>query len=657
MTLAGWSLSQLGLLLGIGAVAITGLYLLRMRRRQVVVPFAALWERVTRDSESRQIWRKLRRLFSWLLQLLILLAIVAALGDPRTNAWVRDPVTLAIVVDTSASMDGPTPPGPALDAATTNDDSPARRIDAAKARAAAEIRALGPSDRAVVIAAGEQVFVASPLATDANALLAGLESLQPDYGEADLGRALALAGHAVRDSEGARILVLTDGALDVPGAAALRSCVDDDDIPCQIEAYGGPADNVAITAFAARRYPEARDKLEVLAQVQNLGDASATVTLDIEAEGVSVGRKELVLAPGEIRAEVISDLDAARSRFEARLNNGTKDSSGPRFDDVAYAVVPPLSPLRVALVSDGTNLFLDAALLNLGEHVRLDAADGTEDDLDEYDLVVYDNGALPLPDRLPNTNVAVFDPWRHEDAPFPIAKARDMVRPFLTEQARKHPLLEFVVFKDVNIARGTSFTTEPGDTVLVRSLGEPVVVLREREHLTVGIGFDPRQSDFPMRIAFPLFVDNLVRFVEQRTPGFVASAPLGSSQELALSDLGLFAEGITRIDISGPTSRTAVPVERGRFRLRALVPGIYTITALDGPAAGSVVELAVNQASPDASDLHSVLDAMELPATATADPAPDPAPLTEGPLWTALMLLAAAVIAAEWATYHRRVTV
>lgn len=653
MTFAGWSVSQLAVLFGIAGAAITLLYLLRMRRRKVVVPFAALWERVTRDSESRKIWRRLRRLLSWLVQLVLLGLVIAAIGDPRTNAWVRDPMTVAIIVDASASMAGPSE--------ASTDEAPLRRIDAAKERAAAWVRGLGPSDRAVVIVAAEEVSVASPLSGDISALLAGIETIEPTHGEADLGRAITLAGHAVRDNPGAEILLLSDGALDVAGATALKDCTDGP-IPCHIDAHGGPSDNIAITAFAARRYPEARDKLEVLAEVQNLGDNPATVTLDVTADGVSVGRRSLTLPPGETRREVLGGLDAARSRFEARLSADDPTTLGPNFDDVAFAVVPPLSPLRVALVSDGTNLFLDAALLNLGDHVRLDAAEGTEDDLSDYDLVVFDVGNNPLPKTLPDTHLAVFDPWRFEDSPFPIAKGRDVGRPFLTEQARKHPLLQYVVLKDVNIGRGTTFALEPGDDALVRSLGDPIVVLREDDHITLGVGFDPRQSDFPMRIAFPLFVDNLVRYVEQRTPGFVASAPLGLSQALGLADLGLSPEGITRVEVTGPavdgqSESETRPVERGRFRMRALVPGIYTIAALDGPAAGAQVEVAVNQANPDASDLHSVLGTMELPEETAAGPAPEPAPLTEGPLWTALMLIAAGLIALEWATYHRRVTV
>jgi hypothetical protein len=281
--------------------------------------------------------------------------------------------------------------------------------------------------------------------------------------------------------------------------------------------------------------------------------------------------------------------------------------------------------------------------------------------------VIYDMGPEKLPEQLADTNLLVFDPWRHDDSPAPIAKRGDLVRPFLTEQERKHALLDYVVLKDVNIARGTSLQVEPGDTTLVRSLGEAIVVLREKEHLVIEVGFDPRQSDFPLRIAYPLFIDNVVRYVEQRTPGFVAAVQLGESRELALADLGLEPQGVGRVRVDGPDGDPShsplrvelaeLPVEKGRFRLRALQPGIYAVTALDGPAAGAGVEVAVNQASIEASDLHSRLPALELPDTALGAEPPEPAPLTEGPLWTAIILLAAVVIAVEWATYHRRVTV
>lgn len=659
MTFAGWSLATLAPLFAAGAAVVTGLYLLRMRRREVVVPFAALWAQVAQQSERRRLWNRLRRVLSWLLQIAILALLCLALGDPRPTSWLRTSETVAVVVDRSASMAGLLGP-----------ETQETRLHAAIAAATEELATLGPNDAALLVAAGSDVEILAPLGPTGPAFSSALERLAPQPGEADLGRALALAQHALEGRSSPRILVLTDGAVDSESRAALERCVAAP-MPCAVQLVTGPHDNVGITTFAARRYPHAADKIEVLAEVRNFGDAPVEIDLDIEAEGVRLGRQRMTLGPGEARREILPELDAARAELVARVLPPDGGALlGPRFDDVAHAVVPPLRPLDVTLVSGGDDLFLEAALLTLGDHVRLHAMDvATARDqprapaLVEADLVFYDPGAEPLPEALPATHRVFFDPWRHPTSPCPIRKKADVVRPFLTEQARRHPLFEHIVLKDVNIARGTTLQADPGDTVLARSLGEPMIVLREDEHVDLAIGFDPRQSDLALRTAFPLLVDNIVRYVEQRAPGFVAAMPLGSTRLVALAELGLEPRGVTRVRLEPPAeagdAASELPVEAGQIRLRGRAPGIYGIVALDGAAAGARVEVAVQPSDPQASDLHPRVDAGlgRAPRTA-ADASPDPAtPGFDGPVWTLLVLLVAALVALEWASYHRRITV
>lgn len=689
LSLTGWTLAELGPLFLAGTAAITGLYLLRMRRRQLVVPFAALWRQVTRESDTRRLWRKLRRVLSWLLQVGLLALLCFALGDPRPEVWLRDPRTIAIIVDRSASMSGPAADEPGL-----------TRLDLAVRRARAELAGMGPVDRALVITAGPEVAVPGPLGRDAEPLQRSLENLRAQPGEADLGRALALARSALAGQPGGEILVLTDGALDPAAADALAACASIEPapqdmpeapgpqdqqsqpaIPCRVAAIAGPSASAAITAFAARRYPEDREHIEVLAEVHNLGDAPVDVVLDVAADGVSVGKLPLTLAPGERRVEVLRDLDAARTRLVAVLSPGPGSDPaalGPAGDDKAHAIVPPLRPFRVALITEGTDLFLEAALLTLQDHIQLTGVGPANvvgnPAVDEADLVIIDLGADPLPDPLPLRDLVIFDPARLAASPSPIKAVKELPRPFLTEQALGHPLLDGVVLKDVNLARGSHLDTLPGDQVLLRSLGDPIAVLRRESgqsdqtgaRTIVAFGFDPRQTDLPLRTAFPLLVANLVTYFEQSRPGFVASVPVGAARPLAVAELGLVADGLTSVEVAGPESdtlsedslkTTRVPVDRGIFRLRASEPGIYRVTALDGVGAGTAVLLAVNQASAAASDLHDRLGELQLPEAASAGDAPAPLPVSDGPLWTLIILALAGLVALEWATYHRRVTV
>ncbi len=675
MEFAGWALADLGVLFGAGAAVITLLYLLRMRRRQVVVPFAALWDQVTRESETRRLWRKLRRLISWLIQLILLALICLAIGDPRPETWLREPKTTAIVIDTSASM------------AARGDDEGRTRLDLALERARGEIETLGPADRILIITAGSEVEVPAPLGGESGSLLRALdEHVAAGPGEADLTRALLLARNALEGRSDPRILILTDGALDEAGVAAVDRCVarsDEEQVGeagCAVMVVGQdlaePVGNVAITAFAARRYPLDRDKVEVLVEVQNLGSNPASFELQVSAGDLPVGTKMIELAPGERRREVLPKLEAARETLIAQLAANPEDPNsaaalGPAIDDRAWAVVPPLDPMDIVLVTDGTNLFTEAALLILDDYVRLTTLTPEQGSPDheaivEADVVFYDVGGNPLPKPLPATNLVVFDPWRFLDSDFPIRKLRDLRSPRLSEQVRDHELLTGVVFKDVNMLGATSFDLDPGDLALVSHLGEPITVLREGDHSLLAIGFDPRGSDLPLRTAYPLLIANAVDYFGRREAGFVAAVPIGASRELALADLGIHGDDVTRLEVTPPDPNPnddetpklqRVRAQDGRFRLRALDPGVYRIEVMDGEATGTLVEIAVNQANTAASNLVSRLDPDALGDQAVATAPPEAAPLTESPLWTLILLAAIGLIGLEWATYHRRKTV
>ena len=103
MTLAGAPLSLVGPAMAAGAAALVALYLLKLRRRRLEVPFAELWKRVLSETQSTALWKKLRRIVSLVVQLVLLALILTAILDPHLSAT-QHGRSIAIVVDTSASM-------------------------------------------------------------------------------------------------------------------------------------------------------------------------------------------------------------------------------------------------------------------------------------------------------------------------------------------------------------------------------------------------------------------------------------------------------------------------------------------------------------------------------------------------------------------------
>src|SRR4051794_41623355 len=83
MILAGLPFTTLLAIFGAAAAFATALYILKLRRRTVPVPFSKLWEKILRDKEATSLFSRLKRLLSLLVQLALLALLAFALGDPR----------------------------------------------------------------------------------------------------------------------------------------------------------------------------------------------------------------------------------------------------------------------------------------------------------------------------------------------------------------------------------------------------------------------------------------------------------------------------------------------------------------------------------------------------------------------------------------------
>ncbi|HEY3236321.1 MAG TPA: BatA domain-containing protein, partial [Polyangiaceae bacterium] len=103
MFLTGLPLSVLLTLGGIAACLTVALYILKLRRRPIAVPFSRIWQRILRDQEATSLFSQLRRLLSLLLQLLLVALLVLAVGDPRLGGRSTGR-HLVVLVDASASM-------------------------------------------------------------------------------------------------------------------------------------------------------------------------------------------------------------------------------------------------------------------------------------------------------------------------------------------------------------------------------------------------------------------------------------------------------------------------------------------------------------------------------------------------------------------------
>ena len=93
-----------GLWLGLITIPIGILYILKIKRRRVSVPYLRLWEELLVEARARSLFQRLKRLYSLLLQLFILISLIFALGQPAFELSSVKKESIVVLLDISASM-------------------------------------------------------------------------------------------------------------------------------------------------------------------------------------------------------------------------------------------------------------------------------------------------------------------------------------------------------------------------------------------------------------------------------------------------------------------------------------------------------------------------------------------------------------------------
>jgi Ca-activated chloride channel homolog len=621
----------LATLLTIGAIAgsiVVVFYVLKLRRRPVAVPFSRIWERILRDKEATNLFSQLKRLLSLLLQLALLTLLLLALGDPRLSATFAEGRNVVVLVDASASM-------------KSTDVQPSR-IEAAKEEVRKIVRGLSGSDRLLVAQMDAGLTPLSTMTSEVTDLEGAVGQIRATDTRADLARGLRFAVDSLHGLSKTQIVVISDGALGDAveaakgtelGAAELRF------VP-----VGKSAKNVAITEFSVRRYPLDKSRYEVMLEVTNTNAEPANVELSLLGDGDVVDMTRLALGPNERLPRFYKDLAGASRTLEAVIKRADASEDVLPADDHAYALMPERRRSRILVVTPG-NTYLEAALL-LDEYLDVTLlAPSKYPPADRYDVTIFDGVAPPL---AKHTGSALYLSLPEQGGPVKLGKKLEMFG--FDTWDKKSPILRWMAMGDVQVAQGFALKPETGDRVVGASDQGPILVAGRRGgRKFVALGFDPRNSDLVLRVAWPLFVLNTINdFVEEDT-GYVSSYKTGDVWHVPAPSA---AEVVTLEDPLGVKRR--VPVKEGRAVYMGEQAGFYKL-ALDGESTEPIAMFAANLADPSESNIEPKPD-LELGGK-KAEAVSGFTPGVRRELW--LYILAAVIVVSllEWVTYHRRITV
>ncbi len=616
-------LSPLALLwfLPIGGV-ITLLYLLKQKRRDVLVPSLLLWEQVLSPAASAAPFQRLRVDPLLLLQLLAALLLCLVLARPFVSGAAPGGKTNVLVIDASASMNAT--------------DVPGGRLQAAVGKAREIIAAHGASDTLAVVLAGTRPVVLAPLTDDKGRLLAALDRVVPGEGVNGPREALVLAGSLAGSRPDARVTLITDGVFARPDELSLGGA------RLSVVSVGRGGANVGITAFAVREQGSAGE-LQAFVTLENADAKPRTVPLTFLLGDAVVEAREVTIPASESQSLVVplasADIPTGADFLTARIESPDDLAA----DNEAFAALPSREQIRVLLVSGSDDPFLERALTLAArvrvEHIAPDAF--AAKDVAGHDLTVWDSDVVP-PADLPPGRYLFFGAVPVGTVSPVLARGTDLESPPVLDWDRASPLLRFTDLSGVRVRDARGVTTAPWASVVVESKAAPLMVAGERgETRAVYVAFRPTKSDLPLRVAFPVFVANAVTYLaghaeegrvlhpgdpESLLPGSRVTAPGGSVSGKGGGD----ASGLTSI---------------------ADRPGIYTVTGADGARSRFAVSLlspAETRITPEPSPPITIIGA----GSRVDDPAkPRQVPREWGLIFAVPLLV---LLCAEWWLFYRR---
>ncbi|NOX58927.1 MAG: VWA domain-containing protein [Planctomycetes bacterium] len=616
---------------GFVAPLIVGLYLLKIRRQQELVPALEFWMRLAGPAPVRSLFQRLKRWLSLLLWLAIVACLLLALGNPVITAGSIKPQSIAIILDNSASMQ-----------TQETDHGDQTRFELARKEIERITKFRPVRDEWLLINAARRPQVMQPWTRDRNAIREALQDVAPHRGSSDLRSAAALANQLLSGKVDPLIVVISDGA-----HGAVESLVQDSQNVAFVR-VGNTQDNLGITDIRVRMHPQMTAH-HVYLSVSNSSDQDieSQVTFELDRNVVEV-RPFSAKARSEWRHTLT--LQAPEGGvLSARIER----PDALAIDNQAFAVLEPVRAAHILLVSpEEQAYFFEQSLLAMGPLV--DQARSRTVSLEEYelladaersaDLVIF-NGVKPT--VLPALGAFLFvNSWTSD---VPASTIGELTMPSLSIAKRDHPLTQYLNLGGVTIARAHEVDLREPAVVLASSQnGSPMIFLFSRpDQQFLCLAFDVLDSDLPFRNAFPILLRNAVAYFMTQGHAWVKDQYTIGDTIRSLRPLPSNISSIKFARMGGESiSEESALVEQNEFAVDATSEVGVLRFALNDEFAYAAVNLASYDETMIAVSEQKLGESHLSLSTGLGGMTP----------WLALSAIATLLIAGEWLTYHFRWT-
>ncbi len=335
------------------------------------------------------------------------------------------------------------------------------------------------------------------------------------------------------------------------------------DTPLRLERVSGNGNNVGIIAFEARQRGASLSEYEVLVTLANYGAQAVEVPLTLSGRSGLIAERIVSLAADSVQSVIIPYQFQTQDVLQAVIDS----QDALAIDNTAHLTAYPPTPTRVLLVGPG-NYFLETGL-SVFPQVRLERRLLYPEQSD-YPLVVFDR--IPIPEDFTGTALYL--------AGAPADRALGARRtPQVTWYDRTHPLTRFIAWNDLYLQQAFNMPRLEGARILVESEAGPLLQLvRNNDQRVITLSFALEESDWPLKVSFPIFLSHLLRWAHPEGWEFVRN-PLTVGDSLTLPAAFAQDRGWTVRLPDG--SLVQVAKEDGPTFRDTRQAGVYTVVAED----------------------------------------------------------------------------
>ena len=392
----------------------------------------------------------------------------------------------------------------------------------------------------------------------------------------------------------------------------------------QVVQVGRERKNQAIAALAVRTAPSAVTR-SVFVSIVNTDVESASRRLEVWGDDRMLEARDVFMDPQTRSDVVVDDIPRDVAVVEVRLTSAGGDAADApadrlAVDDRAWAIVPPDRLQRILLVSAG-DPYLETALSYLPNaelYGVTPEAYGTGTKPGLFDLIIFD---ATLPAELPAKPILAIAPPETSDLGTVGGK---LVEPGIGSLDPAEPILRYVDLSTTHVAEAVKLELPSwARAVIPGPKGSPLLYAGERDgRRTAVLAFEPRRSDLPLQVAFPILLANLAGELLGGSGTPTDAVAPGSPVTLALPT-GATGLRVVRPDgsvdelVPGATTATTVVFSRTDQL------GVYTVTPIRPEGGGASPSPATSPSAAPSSASPSPSGA-GAPAPATSPPPVDP---------------------------------